>query len=135
MGAEIAYSLNFEIIQCANCGISFGLTKDYIRRRREDGEGFHCPSGHSNTYAGKTEVDRLKRELESERKLKEWAQQDATKARERATHQERRANTFKGHLTRTKNRIAGGVCPCCNRTFQNLANHMKHQHPSYAERS
>jgi hypothetical protein len=24
-----------------------------------------------------------------------------------------------------------GVCPCCNRTFQQLARHMKAKHPGY----
>lgn len=33
--------------------------------------------------------------------------------------------------TRTRNRIAAGVCPCCNRTFQNLADHMRTLHADY----
>jgi hypothetical protein len=29
--------------------------------------------------------------------------------------------------------VANGVCPCCNRTFQNLARHMAGKHPDYEE--
>lgn len=36
-------------------------------------------------------------------------------------------------LTKTRKRIANGVCPCCHRTFQNLARHMAGQHPAYEE--
>lgn len=37
----------------------------------------------------------------------------------------------KGQNTRLKNRIAAGVCPCCNRSFQNVARHMAGQHPDF----
>lgn len=30
-----------------------------------------------------------------------------------------------------KNRVANGVCPCCNRHFENLERHMKGQHPDF----
>jgi hypothetical protein len=39
----------------------------------------------------------------------------------------------KGVTTRIKRRVANGVCPCCKRTFQDLARHMAGQHPRYAE--
>lgn len=47
---------------------------------------------------------------------------------------ERRAHAAtKGQLTKTRKRVAGGVCPCCNRSFVNLGRHMAGQHPDYAE--
>ena len=30
---------------------------------------------------------------------------------------------------RLKRLASGGVCPCCNRTFSNMARHMRSQHP------
>jgi len=42
---------------------------------------------------------------------------------------EMKANT---ELKRVKRRINGGVCTCCNRTFTNLARHMKTKHPVVA---
>ena len=29
--------------------------------------------------------------------------------------------------------MANGVCPCCNRSFENLRNHMHTQHPDYGQ--
>lgn len=29
--------------------------------------------------------------------------------------------------------VGAGVCPCCNRTFKNLARHMAGQHPGFTE--
>ena len=48
---------------------------------------------------------------------------------------ERSRSAIKGQLTRAKRRISKGVCPCCNRTFQNLANHISEKHPDYSEQS
>jgi hypothetical protein len=31
----------------------------------------------------------------------------------------------------SKERVSAGVCPCCTRTFQNLAQHMANQHPDF----
>ena len=39
----------------------------------------------------------------------------------------------KGVVTRLKKRAIAGVCPCCNRTFQQLAAHMAHKHPDYKQ--
>lgn len=39
----------------------------------------------------------------------------------------------KGEVTKLKKRIANGVCPCCKRSFCNLAAHMKTQHPEYTK--
>ncbi len=36
-------------------------------------------------------------------------------------------------MTKVKKRAANGVCPCCNRTFSDLARHMKAKHPDFAE--
>lgn len=35
--------------------------------------------------------------------------------------------------TRTKNRIAKGVCPCCSRTFLDLQRHMQTKHPDFTK--
>jgi hypothetical protein len=66
-------------IECASCGVVFGITETYHARRREDHEGFRCPNGHSNIYprpkvtpeqeqiAGLTKT--IKRSAESYREL------------------------------------------------------------------
>lgn len=53
---------------------------------------------------------------------------------QRRLESERRAHAAtKGQLTKTKKRIANGVCPCCNRSFANLERHMAGQHPDYPQ--
>lgn len=112
------------VMHCAECGIPFGITSDYQQRRKTDGEAFNCPVGHSNVYKD-TEIDRLKKQLQFEKEAKE-------RAYFRETEALKILSATKGVLTRVKHRIQNGVCPCCNRTFQNLARHMKTKHPADA---
>jgi len=43
----------------------------------------------------------------------------------------RRVSAARGRVTKIKRRVQHGVCPCCNRTFSNLASHMKTKHPEF----
>jgi hypothetical protein len=83
-----------------------------------------CPLGHEYFLKGKGENARLRAEVASLRDRVDLyqGQRDST---------ERSLATTRGHMTRLKKRVAAGVCPCCNRTFQDLAKHMKGQHPKY----
>lgn len=56
----------------------------------------------------------------------------ADAALERARQNERRLAATKGVVTRIKNRVGKGVCPCCKRTFPNLGAHMSEKHPDWA---
>jgi hypothetical protein len=54
--------------------------------------------------------------------------------------EERSHAATRGVVTRKKNeakklreRARAGVCPCCHRTFKQLAAHMANKHPDYAE--
>lgn len=127
------YAGTFVVLVCCNCGITFGIEPDYQRELKKSHQRFYCPNGHKQYYASQTEEERLADALTRER-----AEHDQTRAalndKERARlHHERRARVLKGHHTRLKRRVAHGVCPCCNRSFQNLARHMSGQHPSYVE--
>lgn len=33
------------------------------------------------------------------------------------------------------NRVSAGTCPCCNRSFKQLAAHMKNKHPDYVDKA
>jgi len=111
---------------CCNCGMVFAMPTDYMRRRRNDHEGFYCPAGHGQRYTGATEAQRLKKDLE----CKEAQLADA---RDRANRlMSERDAAAKAHR-KMRTRIANGVCPCCNRSFENLRNHMKSQHAEYGE--
>lgn len=107
----IKFEYEFNAIDCANCGMPFGVTPDFERRRREDHRGFTCPNGHSNVYSGETEEDKLRKRLEAER---------------RQTKMEREQRE---QLQRELERVKKGVCPKCNRSFKALERHMKSKHP------
>ena len=113
---------------CCSCGTAFAMEKslhqNLIRRK---GESFFCPNGHSPSYAGEpieTKYAKVKRELENARASEGWWKNEAEK-------KARSLSATKGQLTKTKNRIAKGVCPCCNRQFINLQRHIKTKHPKY----
>jgi len=107
---------------------------DYQRGRFHDGklvDPIYCPVGHRWYPKGTPEVEKLKERLLAQegQTLREQQRHDQTKAELRETEQRRRAE--KAAKTRIKNRVANGVCPCCRRSFSNLANHMKNQHPDF----
>jgi Zn-finger nucleic acid-binding protein len=127
----VLYEGFIHVIECWNCSIDFGIGDSFMANRRKDGRVFYCPNGHGNYYnRGKTAeqvaLERAQAERDAARSL---AQRESRRART-AEYQRRAA---KGQLTKTKKRIAAGVCPCCNRTFQNVAAHMAGQHPDYVD--
>lgn len=124
------------VIECASCAVDFGIGADFQRRRLNDHEDFYCPNGHPNVYAGPSAAEkerrRLERELDAARSLAARESRRRADAEQDARRKDYEARAAKGQLTKTKKRVAAGVCPCCNRSFQNLAKHMAGQHPSYA---
>ena len=119
----------------ADCGVPFGIESNHQRELLRSHANFYCPNGHSQHYTAKTEAER-------ERELREQRERELTFAREqrdRALNREsataRRLIATKGVVTRIRRRVAHGVCPCCQRTFANLARHMAGQHPDFADRT
>lgn len=56
-------TIEMEVIECANCGMPFGVTKDRIQRLRKCHNLFYCPAGHLNNFPSKTEEEKLKDEI------------------------------------------------------------------------
>lgn len=114
------------------CGVSFAVEDGFDDRRRNDHATFYCPNGHTLSYSGKTEAE--KERARADRLQKQVEQREADiRFEQRRLDNERRAHAAtKGKLTKTKNRVAKGVCPCCNRSFANVGRHMAGQHPEYA---
>lgn len=119
---------------CVKCGMHFGIPADYDARRREDHALFYCPSGHQQCYVGKTEAEKLRDEVAREKHWREQAEARSADFRQQRDAHERSARAFKGVATRIKKRVKHGVCPCCNRTFANVAAHMETKHPTYGEK-
>lgn len=124
----------FEPIECGvvGCGIYFGISPSLHRRMRDEGVHVHCPNGHNISYC-ESALDKVKKRLAQETHAAEQARADRDFHRELAKHHERSARTIRGHHTRLKRRVAAGVCPCCHRSFQDLARHMGGKHPHYGK--
>ena len=115
---------------CSKCGIEFGVPDHWLKSRRDDKSVFYCPNGHPQMF-GESESDRLRRERD-QLKQRIAQQNDEIKAqRENRQIAERRVAAAKGQITKLKKRAKAGTCPCCNRTFSNMAAHMRSQHPEF----
>lgn len=114
---------------CCECGVHIIMDAEHMKQLRRDHSWFYCLNGHNQHFTGKTDADRL-RDVEQELERERLRRQTAAAERD---HQERRVRAYKGKLTTIKKRVAHGVCPCCKRTFKNLANHMQEKHPNYGE--
>ncbi len=130
MSAVIQLAMNFHQITCGICKQPFAVIESKYNRCKDRGESFFCPDGHSLVFT-ETEKQRLEKELEKEKKRREWAEINAKDNYVMFKVEERRSRALKGVNTKIKNRIGNGVCPCCSRTFQNLQNHMKSKHPDF----
>lgn len=93
---------------------------------------FYCPYGHQQHFIeGETEETKLRRERD--RLKQQIAQRDdeIKEKDERIAARDRSLTVTRGHITRIKNRVGAGVCPCCTRNFSNLKQHMENKHPGY----
>lgn len=132
MAETWTYTGTLVVKECPSCGITYGVPEDFNRKRSEDGETWYCPRGHRVHY-GETDVQRLQKALDQSEHSRTWAQQRHRDECIKRRGVERRLSATQGVVTRTKNRIARGICLCCNKTFADLRKHMTHKHPDYAD--
>lgn len=128
--------VHFEHIQCAQCRVSFGMTPDTkatLRRQAEKGT-FYCPHGHAQHFiSGPSEAELLRRERDRLKQDAARMVEDVERARAQRDSAERSARAYKGQTTRIRKRAKAGLCPCCNRHFENLHRHMETKHPDMAD--
>lgn len=51
--------VQFEVVFCATCHVSFAITHDLNNRLRDCHNTFYCPMGHTNFFPAKTEREIL----------------------------------------------------------------------------
>lgn len=122
-GNKATERIEFILRTCCTCQIPFMIPSyHYDRLRATPGETFYCPNGHGMHYAGKSETQKLREQLELERE-KHNREVDSLQnsIMDRIVERNEARNKLK--------RIEKGVCPCCNRTFANVARHMQNKHP------
>jgi hypothetical protein len=127
----VYYEDSIVIITCSQCCVDFGLGADFQRRRRADHGTFYCPNGHSQYYPQDNAEEKLRKEKEHLEARLRSEREYTERERQRRLTAERQRAAAKGQVTKIKNRVSKGVCPCCNRSFVNVARHMAGQHPEY----
>lgn len=113
----------FSIITCSRCGIPFGVPDHWRNKRQEDKESFYCPNGHVLCYTT-NQLDKLRREIERK-------DRDIEREKERAAEARSQRDAARKTYRRMRDRVKNGVCPCCNRTFENLLRHMRTKHADF----
>ena len=115
---SVLANINVKTTECYTCGCLIGMSEDMYNRRLTDHQDFWCPKGHQQHFVGESEEEKAKRLLREEQNR----------------HQRTlsRVNEVERERDRLKKRVKAGVCPCCKRTFRQLALHIKHKHPAYA---
>lgn len=117
-----------ETTTCGVCGVPFAVPTEMLAwSRKKPHRMFYCPVGHDLHFPGKSEAEKLKEAREA--LAVERARHDQTRAQ--LIGQRAATTRVRNERDRLKKRASAGVCPCCNRTFQQLARHMKTKHPGY----
>lgn len=108
---------------CPVCQAYYAVDQKKLDICLERGDSWFCPNGHSLIYT-ETEAQKLKKELD----------------RTKIEYEDNLAHTTNRlldeiFLRREKEkelkRLHAGVCPCCNRSFTNLATHLSKVHPGH----
>lgn len=123
-----ALTTTFQVLTCGECQIEFGMPVAMYRQRVSDKKSFWCPNGHRRHFVGESDGDRAQR-LAGQLDMERTRRRQAEKTADYATRSRKAVST---RLRKVKQRVGHGVCPCCNRTFKSLADHMATKHPTYA---
>ena len=115
------------IRQCGTCGVWHTVPEIVYNSYRAEGGFWHCPNGHARGFRkGQDEIDRENTRIERDR-----LKQQNVRLEEEASEARVRAEKAEKATKRLKKRSSAGTCPCCSRTFSNMAEHMKHRHPEF----
>lgn len=121
-GLTYTETITMITVKCCNCGVVFGMTSDLQKRFLNDHDKwFYCPNGHEQHYTGKTDAEKLK-EAQTQLAIHREARYKEEREKIAALDKVKK-------LDAKIKRIHNGVCPCCNRSFENLRRHMETKHP------
>lgn len=129
----ITMQTTLELITCVRCGVAFAAPVDMLDRRRHDHDMFYCPNGHNLSFPQASDAEKARAETEKYKRLWKDEQKYASEVLNERNVAQKQLSATKGQMTKLKQRIANGVCPCCHRSFVNLHRHMTGQHPEYTK--
>lgn len=126
--SAVALEIKITAMDCANCGMVFGVTDEFSRHRRQDGGRFYCPNGHGNAF-GETETDKVRKELDATRRREELVQESYKRETTKRQAAERSLAATRGQVTQLRKRAQAGVCPYgCRRHFADVEWHVATKH-------
>lgn len=128
MSSTITMFVALESLTCGHCGVPFALEKSHLARLQADGSEFYCPNGHRVSYR-ESGIQRAEKAAKRAQELLDQERRRTEQLRADVVTMDNRRKAEAAAKTRIKNRVARGICPCCNRSFENLARHMKSKHP------
>lgn len=124
--------------ECYKCGVLFAMPKalkdSALKHTIESAAEtihFWCPNGHRQAYIGKNREEELQEQLQRARDRAATQAHLKEQAQRREQAQRSAATRARNERDRQRKRAKAGVCPCCNRTFRQLARHMKTKHPDF----
>lgn len=123
MSVTVTREITLIDMQCGECDLTFAVPDYWRNKKRQTGETFYCPNGHPRCYrdSDNTKLEKRISSLESTN----------THLRDQAEAAARANAALKGQITKARKRASNGVCPCCKRTFANVARHMNSKHPDF----
>lgn len=113
------------------CGIAFCVPAWWEKKRRDDHTTFYCPNGHGQSFSKESDEEKYRRERDIAKQQCARIEEEkniALRQRDEAKMTAARAAKKTKQLTK---RAAAGTCPCCTRSFSNMAEHMKKEHPEF----
>lgn len=135
---EILATLSLTTCTCS-CGGVFAISEDFRAEAQRLGnfkKCWTCPYCESKRGYGESahskELNRLEQELADNKRWLANTTQSRDHALAEAEHFRKSRDGMKGALVKVQVRVKNGVCPCCTRSFTNLAAHMATKHPTFA---
>lgn len=129
------YAGQLVLVTCCTCGVPFGLDRRHWEDRQGDGKSFYCPNGHSQYFTRREKLEKELRNAQHEIKLAKedvaYWQDEANAQAKSATLAKRRTAAAKGQLTKLRNKVAAGECPCCHQHFPDVRDHIAAEHPDF----
>ena len=119
----------YHLVSCATCSVRFGIPDGlYLRAVKRASGSIFCPAcGRESVWRESEDQKRIK---DLEKKLA-WEASECARQKSARDAAEASLIATRGVVTRLKRRASAGVCPCCNRTFKQLSQHMANKHPEF----
>lgn len=118
MGQALQLAVSLTSVDCGQCGGTYAINERFRKQCEDDGRSWHCPYCQTGWgFSGNGALQKAEKELaaERQRKLDALSRLNEAEARE-------------AKVLRKLKRVQRGVCPECNRTFNDLARHMACKH-------